>query len=99
MKKRASRTAEVRDGCPPERRLCALAPGEAAVVARLLTGGAMRRRLQELGLIPGAPVACLGRSPGGDPAAYRIAGAIVAIRDEDAAGVIVRTGKEDDGWD
>lgn len=69
------------------------------MVVRLLTGGAMRRRLQELGLIPGAPVACLGRSPGGDPAAYRIAGAVVAIRDEDAAGVIVRAGKEDGGWD
>lgn len=98
MKKRTRRTADL-PGIHPPRRLCALAPGEAAVVARLLTGGAMRRRLQELGLIPGAPVACLGRSPGGDPAAYRIAGAIVAIRDEDAAGVIVRAGKEDDGWD
>ena len=94
MKKRASRTADVRDGCPPERRLCALAPGEAAAVVRLLTGGAMRRRLQEL--------FDTYRWQGhfaGDPAAYRIAGAVVAIRNEDAAGVIVRTGKEDGGWD
>ena len=44
-------------------------------------------------------MASVNEGPGGDPAAYRIAGAIVAIRDEDAAGVIVRAGKEDDGWD
>lgn len=49
----------------------------------------MRRRLRELGLVEGTAVTCLGRSPLGDPAAYGILGAVIALRDRDAAGVLV----------
>ena len=34
---------------------------------------------------------CLGRSPGGDPAAYLIRGAVIALRDRDSRGVLVYT--------
>lgn len=70
--------------------LCALRPGERAVVCRLLSAGGLRRRLMDIGLIPGGTVQCVGRSPGGDPAAYRIRGAVVALRDADAAQVLVQ---------
>ena len=62
-----------------------LAPGEAATVGEILHTGEMRRRLQDIGLIRGTSVECVGRSPLGDPAAYRIRGAIVALRDRDTA--------------
>ena len=51
--------------------------------------GETRRRLQDIGLIRGTAVVCLGKSPLGDPAAYRIRGATMALRGVDAARVEV----------
>ena len=62
-----------------------LAPGEAATVCEILHTGDMRRRLQDIGLIRGTSVSCVGRSPLGDPAAYRIRGAVIALRNSDTA--------------
>ena len=45
--------------------------------------GAMSRRLQDMGLVRGTRVECLHRSPFGDPAAYLIRGAVIALRQED----------------
>lgn len=70
-------------------RLCDLSPGDQGEVCALTTGGAMRRRLMELGLVEGTRVECLCRSPGGDPSAYRIRGAVIALRNKDAAGVML----------
>jgi ferrous iron transport protein A len=67
-------------------------PGERAQVRALETAGAMRRRLLDIGLVEGTEVECVGRSPGGDPAAYLIRGAVIAIRDADAAGILVSRG-------
>lgn len=47
------------------------------------------RRLKDLGLVKGTKVKCVLRSPLGDPSAYVIRGAVVAIREEDASGVVV----------
>lgn len=65
--------------------------GETVRVVSLLAEGRMRRRLADLGLIPGAEVTCLGRSPLGDPSAYLIRGAVIAIRRRDAMEVSVTT--------
>ena len=70
-------------------RLNELAPGGVGHVAGLETEVAMRRRLLELGLVAGTRVRCLGRSPLGDPSAYEIRGAVIALRDRDSAGVLV----------
>ena len=48
---------------------------------------AMRRRLLDIGLIPGTRVTCTAVSPAGDPAAYLIRGAVIALRGRDAGGV------------
>ena len=70
--------------------LSALRPGEAGLVRAMQNTGPMRRRLRDLGLIEGAAVRCLGRSPGGDPAAYEICGAVLALRDADSGQIMVR---------
>ena len=70
--------------------LSTLEPGESAVVEAVGGGEAMRRRLMDLGLIGGTRVTCLGRSPAGDPAAYLIRGAVIALRAYDAARIRVR---------
>lgn len=64
-------------------------PGERASVRELQNMGTMRRRLLDIGLIENTEVECLGRSPGGDPAAFLIRGAVIAIRSEDCTGIIV----------
>ena len=70
--------------------LSRLAPGERARVVGVASQGAARRRLQELGLLAGAWVECLGKSPLGDPAAYWVRGAVIALRRDDARAVTVQ---------
>jgi len=65
--------------------------GEQAHVAALAPGlrGQERRRLLDLGLLPGTEVTAELRSPSGDPTAYRIRGATIALRAEQARHVRV----------
>ena len=67
--------------------LSALPVGRTARVAEVRAGPAMRRRLLDIGLIPGTRVTCVARSPAGDPCAYLIRGALIALRRADADGV------------
>lgn len=66
-----------------------LAQGQTARVRSLAPGGAMRRRLLDMGLIEGTRVECLQKSPAGDPVAYFVRGAVIALRSEDSAGIWV----------
>ena len=68
------------DRLPPDRR---------AVVQEVFAQGAERRRLQELGFVPGAQVECVGTSPLGDPRAYQLRGTVIALRRRDARPVRV----------
>ena len=70
--------------------LTCLSEGETAQVCALHHPSAMKRRLQDLGLVEGTQVACVQKSPHGDPIAYHIRGAIIALRYEDAAMVAIR---------
>lgn len=67
-----------------------IAPGQCGTVVTLLSAGNMRRRLLDIGLVENTEVECLGRSLGGDPSAYLIRGAVIAIRSEDGANILVR---------
>ena len=78
-----------------ESQLSGLRPGQAAIVRTLSAEGAMRRRLQDMGLIEGTRVECIGLSPLGDPAAYLIRGAVVALRKSDADGIAIDTSELD----
>lgn len=69
--------------------LCELKEGQAARVTNILVTGSMRRRLQDLGVIEGTQVECLQKSPSGDPVAYLIRGAAIALRSEDSKGILV----------
>ena len=66
--------------------------GDTAAITFVGGEGALRRRLLDMGLIPGTQVTCQGRSPAGDPAAYLIRGAVVALRARDAASVGLTSG-------
>ncbi|MFQ5435927.1 MAG: DtxR family transcriptional regulator, partial [Anaerolineae bacterium] len=66
--------------------LSELKPGETAVVIRLSDAcrGAERRRFMDLGILPGTKVTVEMQSPGGEPMAYIIRGALIALRREQA---------------
>lgn len=66
-----------------------LKEGQSARVESIVARGSMRRRLQDIGLISGTRVTCLGRSPFGDPSAFLIRGAAIALREEDSRNILV----------
>lgn len=73
-------------------RLASLKTGETAEVLRLSPAcrGIERRRLMDLGILPGTKITNEMRSPSGDPTAYRIRGAVIALRHEQANYIYVR---------
>ena len=67
-----------------------LAVGERAAVASVSAPEEQRRRLLELGFVPGGAVAAVQESPWGDPVAYAVCGAVIALRRADARQIAVR---------
>jgi len=66
-----------------------LRPGQRATVRAMSLTGGMRRRLRDIGLVEGTQLECLGVSPGGDPKAYLVRGAVIALRSADSGKIIV----------
>lgn len=66
--------------------LSALKPGEKGEVLVLTPRlrGAERRRMMDLGILPGTVITAEFVNPGGDPVAYRIRGALIALHKEQA---------------
>lgn len=73
--------------------LNAMPVGSFALVAEISAKGFIRRRLLDLGLVPGTRVKVVRRSPLGDPIAYNIRGALIALRKEEASQVVVMNSK------
>ncbi len=73
-------------------RLDLLRPGESAEVVDLApeVQGPQRRRLLDLGVLPGTRITAEFRSASGDPIAYLIRGALVALRRPQAHGIYIR---------
>lgn len=68
------------------KRLSELKIGDEAVITQMPENS---RRLLDIGLIKGTTVKCVLKSPLGNPAAYKIRGAVIAIRNEDAKDIEV----------
>ena len=67
-----------------------LAVGRRAAVTVVSAPEDQRRRLQELGFVPGGVVAAVQESPWGDPVAYAVCGAVIALRRADARQIAVQ---------
>ena len=61
-----------------------LAPQQVALVTGLTSAGPERRRMMDLGILPGARIEIAMTNPLGDPTAYLIRGATIALRKEQA---------------
>ena len=79
---------------PADGRLSSLAIGQEDVVLGISPAchGIERRRLLDLGIVPGTVIRAELESMGGDPVAYRIRGAMIALRRDQADWIYVRTG-------
>ena len=80
----------------PHRTLASVKGGESAVVVGISRAcrGQQRRRLMDLGIVPGTRIAAEMKSLGGDPTAYRVRGALVALRRGQANHVFVEPERE-----
>lgn len=63
--------------------------GSTGYVVKIYSKGAIRRRLQDIGIVNGTTIKCIRKSPLGDPCAYLIYGTLIAIRNSDAKNIIV----------
>ncbi|MFW6022291.1 MAG: FeoA family protein [Halanaerobiaceae bacterium] len=64
-------------------KLSSLPIGKEGVICNLTARGTQRRRLLDLGLIPGTTIIAKRKSPSGDPIAYLIRGTVLALRREE----------------
>ena len=77
--------------------LTQLSIGNSGRVDSLLAQGLTRRRLLDLGLVPGTEVEAIRRSPAGDPIAFLIRGTIIALREEVSRQVLIRADSDERG--
>lgn len=63
--------------------------GKSAKVIKLINTGTIRRRLLDLGIVPGTIIKAELISPFKDPIAYKVKNALVAIRKDDSKNIIV----------
>ena len=73
-------------------KLADLERGQSATVRALEFTDEMRRRLQDIGMVEGTPVECVGKSPFGDPGAYMVRRSVMALRREDSEKILVEPG-------
>ncbi|MBK6431079.1 MAG: FeoA family protein [Anaerolineae bacterium] len=70
-------------------RLNELQPGQRGIIRRIGGIGAFRRRLLDMGLLPGEEIAVIRLAPLGSPTEYRIKNYHLALRPHDASFVDV----------
>ncbi|HLE31189.1 MAG TPA: metal-dependent transcriptional regulator [Bacteroidota bacterium] len=82
-------TAQLKAG---QRTLASLTPGSEGTVSEISPGcrGLQRRRLMDLGVIPGTRIGAEMKAVGGDPTAYRVRGAVIALRRRQAEQVFLK---------
>lgn len=67
-----------------------LQSGKKCLIDKITITGSMRRRLLDLGLAPNTKVECVGKSPLGDPKAFLIRGAVIALREDDCRKIFIK---------
>lgn len=74
--------------------LSALSLGENGIVKYFTPDRPINRRLFDIGLIKGTKISCVLQNPSGNPMAFLIRGAIMALRAEDCGHILVEVRHE-----
>ncbi|NMA55543.1 MAG: ferrous iron transport protein A [Firmicutes bacterium] len=80
-------SAELQSDISP---LAQLPPAAEAEIINLNIEGQQKRRLLDLGFVPGTKIKVAFPSPLGDPKAYQIRNTLLALRDAEAVSIMVR---------
>jgi len=70
--------------------LAELQVGNTLSIMKIEVVGTLRRRLLDLGFVPGAEIEVLQKSPLGDPVAYRVSNTTIALRREESSKILGR---------
>lgn len=70
-----------------------LKPNESGIVVRLGSSGALRRRIIDMGITPGATIIMRKTAPFGDPIEINVRGYELSIRKSEAKEIVVDTSK------
>ncbi len=66
-----------------------ISDGEKVVVKGILIDKDMKRRLMDIGVVEGAVIERVFASPFGNPVAFIIKGAVIALRNDVSSGILV----------
>ena len=72
-----------------ENALSNLKEGEVGYIKRIIAENSIRRRLYDIGIIPGTKVKCLQKSMFGDPVAFLVRGTVIALRNQSSSQIII----------
>ncbi len=72
-----------------QKRLSELSPGEKGRIVRVLGDRNLRRRLLDMGLVRGAEVVMVRKSPLGDPIEFQVKGYNLSLRKRECENVYV----------
>jgi len=61
-----------------------LPPGQLATVVKINGTGALRRRIMEMGIVPGSVINVVRYAPLGDPLEIKLKGCFISLRKEEA---------------
>ena len=70
-----------------------LKPGEKGKITRVSGGGLIRRRILDMGVIPGSVIEVQRVAPLGDPIEVKIKGYLLSLRKSEAADIYVEMAK------
>ena len=69
--------------------LSELKPKDKGIIKAIKGAGSLRRRLLDMGIIPGSPIEVVKLAPLGDPINLKIKGYLLSLRKDEAAGITV----------
>lgn len=70
-------------------KLSDLPMGHSGTVVEIHMEDGIKRRLLDLGLVRDSRIRALNRSPAGDPVAFEVRGAVIALRNDVASHILV----------
>ena len=92
--------AITKEVCVMSEKICGLdklLKNQSGIVVSLENKGALRRRLQDMGIICGSRIECVGQSPFGNPKAHFVKGTCIALRNDDAAKIKIEKMEKNNG--
>lgn len=73
-----------------------LKPGERAMIAEVRAQGFLRRRILEIGLVPGRELEMIRYAPLGNPIEIKINGCYISLRQQEAQSIVLTLSERSD---